>query len=204
MSRSTLLRYFEPGKLVSFLTSPLGLNLLIDHTRSHQNGQRRSRVSQQRDSAAGGANSAFLESALGIFTFAPGSTHFISGVTPQTGPMLESGGSLAIGAMESRPNALYQVPNNVAPPVVLTGQLSWQGRTVAFLTSPGGLQLNVDGKHLAFVRLRLGAGDHAHRCRRRRLKRAPTDGNTRSRTGPTEAARPQTYTVDQAAVNNGY
>ena len=79
---------------------------------------------------------------FGDFYFAPGSTHFISGVTPQRntqGWWVFNGWSNGLAQ-----NGLYTVDTNVNTSAVLTANFI-QGAQVAFLTSPTGLQLTVDG-----------------------------------------------------------
>jgi uncharacterized protein (TIGR03437 family) len=133
---------FETGTLVSFLTSPLGLQLLIDHTpvptrTASDVPACPDNETQQLPVALG-----FPGVCFGDFYFAPGSTHFISGVTPQRD---RSGNWWVFSGWSngSAQDALLQVANNDTPEV-LTGDYL-PGASVAFLTSPGGLQLTVDG-----------------------------------------------------------
>jgi uncharacterized protein (TIGR03437 family) len=193
---------FEPGKLVSFLTSPLGLNLLIDHSAVPTRTVNDVPACPNNETQPLPVQLGFPGICFGDFYFAPGSTHFISGVTPQrdqTGNLwVFSGWSNGSGQ-----NALYQVPNNTAAAVLTANFVA--GATVSLLTSPGGLQLTVDGNSTFpsydFV---WGVGT-THT-----VSAAATQTGANGRqytfqnwsngsTGPT-----QTYTVDQAAVTNGF
>src|ERR1700693_1090197 len=75
---------FSPGKRVHFLTNPLGLNLLIDHTpvptrtTTDMNGPCPFNEQEPIFPQTG-----FPPLCFGDFDFAPGSTHVISGVSPQ-------------------------------------------------------------------------------------------------------------------------
>jgi len=137
---------FTPGKRVHFLTSPLGLNVLVDHTTvptrnilGDLSGPCPLNESQPVNLALG-----FPALCLGDFDFAPGSTHVISGVSPQTDQFgswwVFSQWSNGLGA-----NAVYTTDNNPATPDTLTANFV-QGAAVSFVTNPTGLQLNVDGR----------------------------------------------------------
>jgi uncharacterized protein (TIGR03437 family) len=142
----TLAPQFAPGKRVHFLTSPLGLNLLIDHTT----------VPTRTDASNLSGPCPFNESlpllqsfglpslCFGDFDFAPGSTHVISGVSPQ----LDSAGKYWVFNAWSNgagANATYTTDNNTAAPDTLTANFV-PGAQVSLLTNPTGLQLSVDGR----------------------------------------------------------
>jgi len=194
--------YFEPGTLVSFLTSPLGLNLLIDHTPVPTRTVSDVPACPYNETQQLAVQIGFPGVCFGDFYFAPGSTHFISGVSPQMDQQgkwwVFSGWSNGDAA-----NSLYQAPNNITP-VVLTGDYV-AGAHVAFLTSPSGLHLTVDGQsNLPSYDFIWGLGT-THQVS---AAATQTGSNGRQYTfqnwsnGGSGGA--QTYTVDQTAVNSGY
>ena len=81
---------------------------------------------------------------MGISIFAPGSTHLISGVSPQMDP---SGNWWVFNLWSSGAgaNAAYVTDNNTAVPDTLTANFV-PGAQVSLVTNPTGLQLNVDGR----------------------------------------------------------
>lgn len=191
---------FQSGKPVSFLTSPLGLDLLVDHTRIHTRTLDDVPACPNGEAQQVVVETGFPPVCYGDFYFAAGSSHFVSGVTPQTDNTgkwwVFNGWSTGIGA-----NSLYQVDNNIATPAVLTGQYV-RGAQVAFLTTPGGLPLMVDGRTWPSYDFIWGMGT-SHTVS------APatlTGANGRKYTFQSWSnggKADQTYTVDQNAVNNG-
>lgn len=140
---TTITPKFEPGKLVSFLTSPLGLNLLIDHTTIPTRTLNDIPGCPNNETQPVPPQTGFPALCFGDFYVAPGSAHYISGVSPQR----DNAGNWWVfngWSNGAAPNSLYQADSSVTP-VVLTGNFV-QGAQVAFLTSPNGLQLNVDGR----------------------------------------------------------
>jgi uncharacterized protein (TIGR03437 family) len=140
----TITPFFEPGKLVSFLTSPLGLSLLIDHTTVPTRTLSDAPACPNGETQPVAVETGFPAVCFGDFYFAPGSTHYLSGVSPQRDNAgnwwVFNGWSNGLAA-----NSLYQVDNNVGASVVLTGNYL-PGASVAFLTTPGGLPLTIDGR----------------------------------------------------------
>jgi uncharacterized protein (TIGR03437 family) len=134
---------FVPAKLVSFLTSPLGLNVLVDHTPvPTRDDISNFPLCPNNETIPLPAQLGFPATCFGDFYFAPGSTHFVSGVTPQRNSLgwwVFNGWSNGLAQ-----NGLYTVDNNVNTSAVLTANFI-SGAQVAFLTSPSGLQLTVDG-----------------------------------------------------------
>ena len=150
--------YFEPGKLVSFLTAPVGLDLLIDHTQVHTRTINDVPACPSNETQPLVVPTGFPSVCFGDFYFAPGSTHFISGVSPQR----DNTGKWWVfndWSNGQAPNSIYNVANNITP-VVLTGNYL-PGAQVAFLTSPNGLQVERGWAQLAFLRLHMGVGNHA-------------------------------------------
>ncbi len=134
---------FVPAKRVSFLTAPLGLQVLVDHTPVPTRTEADVPNCPNNETLPVVVQLGFPALCFGDFDFAPLSTHFISGVTPQqdgTGNWWVFSG-WANGLSQ---NSLYKVDNNALTPATLTANYV-QGAHVAFLTSPNGLKLNVDG-----------------------------------------------------------
>lgn len=134
---------FVPAKRVSFLTSPLGLQVLVDHTPVPTRTQSDVPNCPNNETLPVPVQVNFPALCWGDFDFAPGSTHFISGVTPQ----MDNSGNWWVFSQWSNglaQNSLYTVDSNVNTSAVLTADYL-QGAQVAFLTSPTGLKLTVDG-----------------------------------------------------------
>ncbi|HTW67260.1 MAG TPA: hypothetical protein VME17_21720 [Bryobacteraceae bacterium] len=191
---------FEPGKLVSFLTSPLGMNLLIDHTTVPTRTINDIPGCPNNETQPVVVETGFPAVCFGDFYFAPGSTHYISGVSPQmdnTGKWwVFNGWSNGDAA-----NALYQVDSNTSTTVVLTGDFV-PGAQVALLTSPTGLPLTVDGRSWPSYDFIWGLGT-THQIA---AAASQTGSNGRQYTfqgWSNGGSASQTYTVDQTAVNSG-
>jgi len=134
---------FVPAELVSFLTSPLGLQLLVDHTPVPTRTVNDVPNCPNNETLPLPVQLGFPPVCFGDFYFAPGSTHFISGVTPQR----DNTGTWWVFSEWSNglpQDSLYQAGDNPTSSAVLTADYV-QGADVAFLTSPGGLKLTVDG-----------------------------------------------------------
>jgi uncharacterized protein (TIGR03437 family) len=132
--------HFSPAKRVTFLTSPLQLDVSIDHTT----------VQTRRNPAVCDSPqpvvtiTGFQPLCYGDFDFAPGSTHTIAGVSPQRDGI----GNWWVFDHWSDgvpQNGTYTTDNNVSNPDVVTGFFV-RGAQVGFSTTPTGLQLNVDGR----------------------------------------------------------
>ncbi len=74
---------FVPAKRVSFLTPPLGLQVLVDHTPVPTRTVADVPNCPNNETLPVAVQLGFPALCFGDFDFAPGSTHFISGVTPQ-------------------------------------------------------------------------------------------------------------------------
>ncbi len=192
--------FFEPGKLVSFLTSPLGLNLFIDHTQVPTRTIADVPSCPNNETQPLVVPTGFPQICFGDFYFAPGSTHSISGVTPQR----DNTGKWWVLNQWSNgdaPTSLYQVANDVAPPVTLTADYV-AGAQVAFLTSPNGLQLSVDGRSWPSYDFIWGLGS-SHQ-----ISAPATEVDSKGRhytfkNWSNGGSALQTYTVNQAAVDGG-
>lgn len=139
----TIAPMFVAAKRVSFLTSPLGLQVLVDHTPVATRT-----VADVPNCPLGETQPVIVQLnfpplCFGDFDFVPGSAHNISGVTPQQ----DSTGNWWVFSAWSNglgQNSVYQVDNSANVPATLTADYV-QGAQVALLTSPNGLKLTVDG-----------------------------------------------------------
>ena len=198
----TIAPQFGPGKRVHFLTNPLGMNVLVDHTsaptRSSTDVNGPCPFSEQQPIFP---QTGFPPVCFGDFDFAPGSTHVISGVSPQ----LDAYGNYWIFSKWSNgtgPNAVYTVDNNTGTPDTLIGTFV-PGAHVGFLTNPTGLKLSIDGRQnwpgYNFI---WGQGE-THT-----VAAAATQSDAKGRkytfqSWSNAGAPSQTVTVDQSAVTNG-
>jgi len=135
---------FIPGKEVQFLTSPPGLQLMIDHTQEPTRSTSDPTTCPLNEIQPTNPALGFPPVCYGDFYFAPGSTHFITGVSPQ----LDSKGKYWVFNNFSNgqgPNSILTIPASAASDTVLTANFV-AGAQVALLTSPTGLPLNVDGR----------------------------------------------------------
>jgi uncharacterized protein (TIGR03437 family) len=192
---------FEPAKLVSFLTSPLGLNLLIDDTT----------ISTRTANDIPGCPTAetqplpvplgFPPVCDGDFYFVPGSTHALSALTPQrdrTGNWwVFTGWSNGLGQ-----EGAYHVPDNISS-VVLTADYV-AGAQVSFVTSPSGLGLTVDGQsNLPSYNFIWGLAS-THQVTAPATQTAANGRQYTFQSWSDGGGATQTYTVNQAAVTSGY
>src|ERR1700722_1133485 len=134
---------FVTAERVFFLTFPLGLKVLVDHTPVPTRTVADVPNCPDNETLPVIPQLGFPALCFGDFDFVPGSTHFISGVTPQTDNF---GNWWVFNAWSngSPQDSLYQVSSNPNTPATLTADYI-QGVQVAFLTSPSGLKLTVDG-----------------------------------------------------------
>jgi uncharacterized protein (TIGR03437 family) len=135
---------FVPAKRVSFLTQPLGLQVLVDHTPVPTRTAADVPNCPNNETLPVIVQLGFPSLCYGDFDFVPGSTHYISGVTPQ----MDNTGKWWVFSQWSNglaQNSLYTVDNNANSPATLTADFV-QGAQVAFVTSPTGMQLTIDGQ----------------------------------------------------------
>jgi uncharacterized protein (TIGR03437 family) len=188
---------FSPAKRVTFLTSPLQLEVSIDHTTVPT----RRLASLCDDPQPVVSLTGFPPLCYGDFDFAPGSTHTIAGVSPQR----DGSGNWWVFDHWSdgiAQNGIYTTDNNVSSPDVVTG-LFVRGAQVGFQTTPTGLPLNVDGRvnwpNYNFV----WAQNSTHTVS---AASTQSDASGRQYTfqgWSNSGAASQTITVDQNAVSNG-
>lgn len=193
---------FVSAKRVSFLTAPPGLQVLVDHTPVPTRTIADVPNCPDNETLPVTAQLGFPALCFGDFDFAPGSTHYLSGVTPQQ----DNTGNWWVFSSWSNglaQNSLFTVDNNPLTPLTLTADYV-QGAQVAFVTSPTALQLTVDGvstfKSYNFI---WGVGT-THQVTAPASQTAPngrvfTFVNWSNQTAPS-----QTLTVSQSMVSSGY
>ncbi len=198
----TIAPRFEPGKRVHFLTNPLGLHLLIDHSDIPTRSVADLVNCPANESQPLPTQITVPQLCYGDFDFAAGSKHIISGVTPQ----LDSASRWWVFDSFSNglpPNSIYTTDNNLAAADTLTGNFV-RGAIVSFVTNPTGLKLNIDGRQnwpgYNFI-WPIGSSHEVS---------APanqTDAKGRQYTFQSwsnATGASQTVTVDQAAVDGGF
>ncbi|MGH9667914.1 MAG: hypothetical protein ACRD9L_26130, partial [Bryobacteraceae bacterium] len=132
---------FETAKRVMFTTSPPGLQVLIDRTPTPTSP---TTPCSPNLNLPPGAPPGITPLCYGEFDFLPGSTHQISGVSPQ---LDQSGNtwvfdhwSNGLGA-----NAFFTTDQDLGTETALTA-IFVPGARASFLTNPNGLQLTIDGR----------------------------------------------------------
>ncbi|HEY6392031.1 MAG TPA: hypothetical protein VIX89_12180 [Bryobacteraceae bacterium] len=201
----TLVPQFAPGKRIRFLTAPpFGLQVLVDRTpvptrtiESDLGGPCPSSESQPVN-----PNLGFPPMCLGDFDFAAGSTHIISAASPQ----IDTSGKFWVFDSWSNGlglNGAYVTDSNVANADNLIAKFV-PGAHVAFLTSPGGLKLTVDGRpNFASYDFVWGLGTtHTVSAPANQFDAAGRQYTFKSWSN--SGGQSQSYTVDQSAVDNGY
>lgn len=143
---SQLIPYFVTAKLVRFLTNPMGLQVLVDRSPVQ--------TVPNLNTGTGTCPATYERQPLppvgipplcfGDFYFAPGSTHIISGPTPQsdiTGKVWAFDSWNTGGGQ----NTLYTTGSNVATMDVMTANFL-PGAAISLYTNPPGLPLDIDGR----------------------------------------------------------
>jgi uncharacterized protein (TIGR03437 family) len=139
---TTVAPQFELAELVSFLTSPLGLQVLIDHSTVNTRTVNDVPNCPNNESIPVVPALGFPSVCFGDFYFAPGSTHYISGVTPQRDV---SGNWWVFNQWSNgQPQDSMFTAGSSNTTAVLTANFI-QGAQVGFVTSPAGLKLTIDG-----------------------------------------------------------
>jgi len=192
---------FVPGKLVHFLTSPLGLNVLIDHTSVPTRVGSDVTTCPSFELQQVAPQYGVPPICFGDFYFAPGSTHTLTGVSPQLDP---SGQWWVFDswANNAAPNGVYVTDNAISTPITFTANFD-RGATVSFVTNPTGLQLNVDGRQNWPSYNFIWALGSTHTAS---APATETGSNGRQYTlqgWSTGVTGTQTITVDQNAVTSG-
>src|SRR5579872_35637 len=137
---------FEPAKRVRFITNPLGLQVYVDRTATPTlpSLDTSTGACPLQYSKAGTTPPGIPPLCFGDFDFLPGSSHVISGVTPQ----LDQVGKYWVFSVWDRgtgQNTVYTADFNTSNSDTVTANFI-PGAHVSFLTAPAGLKLNVDGR----------------------------------------------------------
>ncbi|MBZ5610614.1 MAG: hypothetical protein LAP38_20310 [Acidobacteriia bacterium] len=198
----TIAPRFSPGKRVHFLTSPLGFNLLIDHSTVPTRSIADLTTCPSNESQPIVPQVGVPGLCFGDFDFAPGSQHVIGAVSPQVDHAslwwVFDSWSNGQGA-----NAIYTTDNNVSTPDTLTANFV-RGAQVSFVTNPTGLKLAVDGRQNWPAYNFIWALGSSHQVS---APASESDSKGRQYTflnWSNGAGADQTVTVDQTAVNNGF
>jgi uncharacterized protein (TIGR03437 family) len=199
-SPTTIAPIFAPGKLVHFLSNPLGMPVTVDHSTV---------PTRLIGDVTTCPNNQFLSVApqfgvppecQGDFYFADGSTHVIGANSPQID---QTGHWWVLDSFSSNVSAagIYTTTNISSPDTVTVNFIP--GATASFSTNPPGLQLTVDGRtNWPSYNFVWGLGS-THQVS------APTsafDSTGRQYTylnWASGAGAAQTVTIDQNAVNSG-
>lgn len=188
---------FSPAKRVTFLTSPLQLNVSIDHTTVPTRAAPNVCNTPQPVNPLTG----FPPLCYGDFDFAPGSTHVIAGVSPQRD---QSGVWWVFDHWSDgiAQNGTYTTGNNVSDPDTVTAYFV-RGAQVGFLTSPTGLQLSIDGRTNWPSYNFVWPQNSTHQVSAAATQFDSTGRQYTFQGWSNSGAASQTVTVDQNAVNNG-
>ena len=197
----TLTPVFAPGKRVHFLTNPLGMQVMVDHTTvpTRTNSDVTNCPYNQVQLVAPQYGIQGL--CDGDFDFANGSKHIVGAPNPQ----LDPNGHYWVFDSFSNGMALNGIytTSNVSTPDTITATFD-PGGVVSLATNPGGLQISVDGRtnwpNYNFVwalgsthQVSAPATSYDAKGRQYTFQNWSNGGSAA-----------QTITVDQTAVNNGY
>jgi uncharacterized protein (TIGR03437 family) len=189
--------HFTPAKRVTFLTSPLQLDVVVDNVTVTT--RRIPNLCENPEPV--NPLTGFPPLCVGDFDFAPGSSHTIAGLSPQRDAVGKWWvfDHFSDGIPE---NGQYVTGNNVSDPDTVTAFFV-PGAQVALSTWPTGLKLNIDGRDnwpsYNFVwgmntNHTVAAAENQFDAKGRQY----TFQNW-SNSGPAS----QTFTIDQNTVNNG-
>jgi uncharacterized protein (TIGR03437 family) len=193
---------FVPAERVSFVTSPPGLQVLVDHTPVPTRTVNDVPNCPNNETIPVPVQLGFPALCYGDFDFVPGSTHFVSGVTPQRD---DTGNWWVFSAWNNglAQNGLYTAGDNPSLPASLTANYV-QGAEVSLLTQPTGLKLTVDGDaNYSSYNFIWGMGT-THQVS---ASASQTGANGRAYTflnWSNQAAASQSITVGQNMVGAGY
>ncbi|MBV8819346.1 MAG: hypothetical protein JO022_13390, partial [Acidobacteriaceae bacterium] len=142
----TLAPRFSPAKRVHFETNPPGLQVLVDRTAVPTLTVQpdSSAICPSNQSLPVSVPAGFPQLCRGDFDFAPGSTHVIGAPSPQ----IDANGGLWVfdswGNGQGE-NAVYKADNQTSTPDTVIVKFV-PGAQVSFVTNPGRLKLEVDGR----------------------------------------------------------
>lgn len=198
---TTIAPQFEPAELVSFLTSPPGLQVIVDHTTVNTRTVNDVPNCPNNETLPIVPALGFPSICFGDFYFAPGSAHYISGVTPQR----DASGNWWVFNQWSngQPQDSLFTAGSSNTAAVLTANFL-QGAQVGFVTSPAGLKLTIDGNpNYASYYFIWGVGT-THSVA---AAATQTGSNGRSYTfqnWSNQGAATQSVTVASSMMNGGY
>ena len=143
----TLVAQFIQAKRIRFLTEPAGLTLLIDRTTTPTlpgYGIVGAQGSCPINLSLPPATALVPGLCFGDFDFLPGSSHTLGAASPQYDT---KGGMWILDSFSngSKPNDIMVVSKNISTSDVITAKFV-PGIQSSFLTNPGGLKLNIDGR----------------------------------------------------------
>lgn len=197
----TITPLFVPAELVSFLTSPLGLQVLVDHNTVNTRTVNDVPNCPNNETIPVLPSLGFPAICFGDFYFAPGSTHYISGVTPQR----DSSGNWWVFSQWSNglPQDSLFTAGSSNTPATLTANFV-QGAQVGFVTSPIPLKLTIDGNpDYTYYHFVWGVGTtHS-------VAAAPTQTASNGRVytfqnWSNQGSATQSVTVTSSMMNSGY
>lgn len=142
---ATLYPYFEIAKRVRFLTSPLGLPVIVDHTLVQTMANpNASGACPSGEALPVQAPATIAPLCLGDFDFAPNSVHQIGAPSPATDSTGKAWAFTGWSGSSAIQGNTYVTPAIVNGRDIVTANYAPAGH-VAFLTNPPGLSLTVDG-----------------------------------------------------------
>jgi len=188
---------FSPAQRVTFLTSPLALEVQIDHTTVPTRSDPLVCNSPQPVVPLTG----FPPLCFGDFDFGPGSSHIIAGVSPQRD---KTGNWWVFDHWSDgvAQNGTYVTGSNVSDPQTLTAYFV-RGAQVGFLTTPTGLQLSIDGRTNWPSYNFVWPQNSTHQVSAAATQFDSTGRQYTFQGWSNSGAASQTVTVDQNAVSNG-
>lgn len=193
---------FVPAERVSFMTSPPGMQVLVDHTPAPTRTVNDAPDCPLNETMPIAVQLGFPPLCYGDFDFVPGSTHFISGVTPQRD---HTGNWWVFSGWNNgqAQNSIYQVGSNANAPTSLIANFV-QGAQVSFVTSPPGLKLNIDGNsNYASYNFIWGIGS-THTVAAATTQKGPNGRAYSFKNWSNQAAASQTVTMTASMAGSGY
>ena len=191
---------FAPGKLVHFLTNPVGMQVLVDHSVVPTRTIADVTTCPNNQYIAVASQYGIPPVCFGDFYFANGSQHIIGAPTPQ----IDTTGhwwvfdSFSNGMAN---NSIYTT-TNISTPDTLTADFD-PGATATFSTNPSGLQLNIDGRQNWPSYNFVWALGSTHQVSAPSSNFAANGRQYTFQNWSNGGSAAQSVTVDQNAVNNG-
>jgi len=191
---------FAPGKRVHFLTNPLGMNVLVDHSVVPTRITGDVTTCPSNEYLAVAPQFGVPPMCFGDFDFADGSKHIIGAPSPQ----VDTHGHWWVfdsftNGMKA--NAIYTT-TNISAQDTLTATFD-PGATATFATNPPGLQLNVDGRQNWPSYNFVWALGSTHQVTAPSSNVASNGRQYTFQNWSNGGSAAQTVTIDQNAVNSG-